>query len=99
MQAGFLVPDDRALKLHATIVNTIYAKSGRGGRGGGHGPNAKALVRLDAKDVMERYAEFVWCEGLQVGKVAICKMGAKRVVDVAGGVVGEEYEEVAAKEV
>ncbi|KAI9665744.1 MAG: hypothetical protein M1821_003678 [Bathelium mastoideum] len=26
--AGFLVPDDRPLKLHATIVNTIYAKEG-----------------------------------------------------------------------
>ena len=26
--AGFLVPDARALKLHATVVNTIYAKAG-----------------------------------------------------------------------
>ncbi|KAK6430160.1 hypothetical protein LTR95_013689 [Oleoguttula sp. CCFEE 5521] len=25
-EAGFLLPDDRPLKLHATIVNTIYAK-------------------------------------------------------------------------
>ena len=27
-EAGFLIPDDRPLKLHATIVNTIYAKEG-----------------------------------------------------------------------
>ncbi|KAF2256825.1 hypothetical protein BU26DRAFT_414937 [Trematosphaeria pertusa] len=35
-EKGFLVEDKRALKLHATIVNTIYAKSaGRSGRGRG----------------------------------------------------------------
>ncbi|ORY18734.1 AKAP7 2'5' RNA ligase-like domain-domain-containing protein [Clohesyomyces aquaticus] len=32
-EKGFLVPDTRPLKLHATIVNTIYAKPGRQGRG------------------------------------------------------------------
>ncbi|KAF2202059.1 hypothetical protein GQ43DRAFT_440007 [Delitschia confertaspora ATCC 74209] len=32
-EKGLLVPDNRPLKLHATIVNTIYAKAkGRGGR-------------------------------------------------------------------
>jgi activating signal cointegrator complex subunit 1 len=39
---GHLVPDDRPLKLHATIVNTIYAKSG--GRGGGSIGTAKTIA-------------------------------------------------------
>jgi activating signal cointegrator complex subunit 1 len=35
MGEGLLVEDRRALRLHATVVNTIYAKPrGRGGRGG-----------------------------------------------------------------
>ncbi|KAF2803556.1 uncharacterized protein BDZ99DRAFT_353762, partial [Mytilinidion resinicola] len=91
-QAGFMGPEDRPLKLHATIVNTVYAKSGKGGRGAGHGANAKALLRLDAQEMVERYRDFVWAEGVKVERIAICKMGAKKVVDAGGVVVGEEYE-------
>ena len=132
-QRGFLLPDDRPLKLHATVLNTIYAKAGgRGGRargGGGigrgvgvgagagdagndagaadgtgvdpipdrsrgHGPNARAPLRFDASGLLERFEGFVWAEGLRVDKVAICKMGARKVLDEGGAVVGEEYEEV-----
>ncbi|KAF2497927.1 hypothetical protein BU16DRAFT_329576 [Lophium mytilinum] len=98
-QAGLMVPDDRPLKLHATIINTIYAKASKGGRGAGHGANAKALLRLDAQEMVERYRGFVWAEGVRVERVAICKMGAKKVVDAGGVVVREEYEEVAGLEV
>ncbi|OCK88882.1 uncharacterized protein K441DRAFT_457477, partial [Cenococcum geophilum 1.58] len=134
-QRGFLLPDDRPLKLHATVLNTIYAKAGgRGGRarggggigrgvGGGvgagagdagngagaadgtgvdpvpdrsrgHGPNARAPLRFDARGLLERFEGFVWAEGLRVDKVAICRMGARKVLDEGGAVVGEEYEEV-----
>lgn len=154
-EAGFLVPDDRPLKLHATIVNTIYAKAGgRRGRAkaknsatgqpsaatteadrgpaisppplqreapadasskttpvpnpedippeeppgdtsAGHGPNAKAPLRFDATALLQRYKDFVWASGVKIEKVAICKMGAKKLLDEKGEVVGEEYEEVA----
>lgn len=33
VEGGFVEQEERALKLHATVVNTIYAKSGGGGRG------------------------------------------------------------------
>jgi activating signal cointegrator complex subunit 1 len=32
VKAGFLVQDERELKLHATVLNTIYAKPKRGGK-------------------------------------------------------------------
>jgi activating signal cointegrator complex subunit 1 len=91
--ADLVLPDDRPLKLHATVVNTIYAKAG--GRGSGHGPNAKAPIRLDAREVLERYQDWVWAKDVKVGKVAICKMGAKKILGEGGKIVAEEYEEVA----
>lgn len=39
---GMLVPDDRKLKLHATLVNTIYAK---GRKSQGHGSKANAPMK------------------------------------------------------
>lgn len=141
---GLMVEDTRPLKLHATVVNTIYAKTGgRHGKGSGkgrgppakaketttedatanagetttvntlpgessaappdtssgHGPNARAPIRIDATSLLPRYADFVWADGIRVGKVAICKMGAKKIVGAQGDVVGEEYEEVASAEI
>lgn len=88
-----LVPDSRPLKLHATLVNTIYAK-GRG-RGSGHGPDANAPLKFDARGLLERYEGCVWAEGVLLDRVAICEMGAKKVVGEGGEVLGEEYVEVA----
>ncbi|EMC95047.1 hypothetical protein BAUCODRAFT_72788 [Baudoinia panamericana UAMH 10762] len=114
---GFLVPDDRQLKLHATIVNTIYAK-GRTKRPppkwkqklreetpepeaapttstSGHGPFANAPLKIDATTILERFKEFVWAEGVVLDRIAICEMGAKKITDAAGKLIGEEYSEVA----
>ncbi|KAH7061489.1 AKAP7 2'5' RNA ligase-like domain-containing protein [Macrophomina phaseolina] len=121
---GLMVEDTRPLKLHATVVNTIYAKAegrhGKAHRNGqtttvepfpgeapgappdtssGHGPNARAPIRIDATDLLPRYADFLWADGIRVGKIAICKMGAKKIVGEKGDVVDEEYEEVAAAEI
>jgi activating signal cointegrator complex subunit 1 len=116
---GFLIEDTRPLKLHATIINTIYAKV-RGSRSRpaataqssahpddsklqeqdrsqGHGPNAKSLIKFDATDLVEQYKDFVWAQDVRIEKVQICKMGAKKVMDEAGDVVSEEYEEVFGK--
>ena len=124
---GFLVPDDRPLKLHATIVNTIYAKAG--GRGGkpfqkredktaagnvvehgegpineegskvdtssGHGLHAKAPKRLDATSLLEQCKDIVWADDFPLERLAICKMGAKKILDANGEIVREEYEEIA----
>ncbi|KAF2185253.1 hypothetical protein K469DRAFT_577254 [Zopfia rhizophila CBS 207.26] len=152
-EKGFLVPDERKLKLHATIVNTIYAKpGGRGGRGKrekakaagkerkagneqdehqeqqdeaeaasnpdhceqntvpdpttgeieapdkerseGHGPNANSWLRFDATELIDRYREFVLAENIRIDRVQVCKMGAKKILDEQGDVVGEAYEAV-----
>ncbi|CAK3982124.1 Hypothetical predicted protein [Lecanosticta acicola] len=128
-QKGFLVEDDRELKLHATIVNTIYAKGKKRpmkrtptstptasastslgadktgghadgslettGRSQGHGPDADAPLKMDARALLERYKDHVWAPAFTLTKLAICEMGAKKVTDAQGNVVGEQYTEVA----
>ncbi|KAF2479285.1 kinase A anchor protein [Neohortaea acidophila] len=99
---GFLVDDDRELKLHATVINTIYAKGGarRPGRNGpqGHGPNANAPLKMDATLLLERYQGYVWMENVVLDRVAICEMGAKKMLNDEGEEVGAEYTEVASVE-
>ncbi|EGP91603.1 uncharacterized protein MYCGRDRAFT_107596 [Zymoseptoria tritici IPO323] len=111
---GFLIPNDRSLKLHATIINTIYAKGNRKStrqkldstvpgpaaekledRSRGHGPNAKAPIKLDARPLIEKYEDFLWAKNIVLDRIAICEMGAKKVHDAQGNVVEEKYTEVA----
>ncbi|KXT06094.1 hypothetical protein AC578_1306 [Pseudocercospora eumusae] len=111
----FLVSDDRKLKLHATIVNTIYAKGRRepakpqindqlsniptrtqdADAGHGHGPNANAPLKLDARSLIEKYVDYVWAENITLDRVAICEMGAKKILGADGNVIDEKYTEVA----
>ena len=133
-EKGLLVEDDRQLKLHATIVNTIYAKARKQrrkpdfdskaskqierdstiatpaqdeelakprptedqeDRSHGHGPNANAPLKIDATSILEKYKDFVWAENAVLDRIAICEMGAKKVLDADGNVIAEEYTEVA----
>ncbi|KAF2263164.1 hypothetical protein CC78DRAFT_466291 [Lojkania enalia] len=110
-EKGFLIEDKRTLKLHATIVNTIYAKPGgrRGNckpakpqeqvglRSESHGVNAKSWLRFDATQLIEKYRNFVWAEKVVIDRVQICKMGAKKIFNKEGEVLDEEYEVVAEK--
>lgn len=89
---GLVVEDGRGLVLHATVVNTIYCLGrGKGKKGG--------RVKVDAREVMERWGGEEWVEGgIEVEEVAICKMGAKRVEGEEGvveeGRLGQVYEVV-----
>jgi activating signal cointegrator complex subunit 1 len=84
-EAELLVTDTRPLLLHASIVNTIYVP-GVKGKGSGHGKN-RAKLTIDARDILEKYEEFEWMSDVRVEKVAICKMGAKKLEDGS-----EQYE-------
>jgi activating signal cointegrator complex subunit 1 len=64
---------DKPLLLHATVVNTIYVPGQRGARG------KKERMTLDARAMLDAYDGFVWIEGVEVEKVTLCKMGAKKV--------------------
>ncbi|KIH91475.1 hypothetical protein SPBR_01977 [Sporothrix brasiliensis 5110] len=91
--ADLLVPDERPLLLHATIVNTVYAKQPRisGGRGGGRGRGGEKLT-FDARELIERYDDFVWMEKVPIHKVALCRMGAQTTaMDADGAVVDAAY--------
>jgi activating signal cointegrator complex subunit 1 len=76
--------EDRPLKLHATVLNTLYSRTGRGG-----------APRLDATALLRECRDFEWCAEFAVEKVAVCRMGAREVLDDRGEVVDVVYEEVA----
>ncbi|KAE9575963.1 hypotheticall protein [Colletotrichum fructicola] len=79
-EAEVMDNEDRPLLLHATIVNTIYVKGGRGKKG--------PRMTIDARDILDRYDDYVWMEDVPVEKIAICRMGAKQIE----GVDDQEYE-------
>lgn len=70
-EAGLLLDEGRPLLLHATVVNTVYA----GGRPGGR----RARMTMDARDLISRYDGFVWLDRMPLDRLALCRMGAKRV--------------------
>ncbi|KAN0113020.1 Protein kinase A anchor protein, nuclear localization signal domain containing protein [Hyaloscypha variabilis] len=82
-EAGFILEENRPLKLHATIVNTVYVPGARGK--GGHG-KSKAKLTLDAREILEDYEDFEWMSNVELTKLAICKMGAQK-----NGAGEEEY--------
>ncbi|KND92863.1 Uncharacterized protein C15D4.13c [Tolypocladium ophioglossoides CBS 100239] len=88
--SGLMEDEGRPLLLHATVVNTIYVKGG-GGRG-----RRRERLTIDARDVLSRYDDYVWAEDLPVAKVAICRMGAKKIEGSDGN---EAYEVEAETEV
>jgi activating signal cointegrator complex subunit 1 len=74
-EGEFLVDENRPLKLHATIVNTVYVPGVRGS--GGHGKR-KAKLTIDAREILEDFEEFEWASNVRIEKVAIFKMGAQK---------------------
>jgi activating signal cointegrator complex subunit 1 len=106
MTAELMQEEGRPLLLHATIVNTVYVKNrkpkpvsgeaeedgGRKPRKGRWGKRAEKLV-IDARGILDRYEDQVWLEGFNLERIAICRMGAKKVM--IDGVEDQAYEEVA----
>jgi len=96
VEAGFLVPEERPLLLHATVVNMVYAKE-RGRKKGkppvkGDGGAGRGKGKIDARGLREEWEGYVWAEGVRVERVAVCEMGA-RVVEGREG-EGGGYVEV-----
>ncbi|KAL7948232.1 kinase A anchor protein [Trichoderma barbatum] len=75
-EGGLMVDENRPLLLHATIINTIYVKNNSGG--GGRGQRRERLT-IDARDLLNRYDDYVWAEKMPVTRVALCRMGAKPI--------------------
>ena len=92
--ANFMIPDKRPLKLHATIVNTLYAKSKRPAKDSGPGKGKRGVQKLDATELLVEFKDFEWARDFRLEKVSICEMGAKKEI-VDGVVVNEEYLEIA----
>lgn len=87
-EAGLMVEDNRPLLLHATILNTIYVKRNSTPREGKR--RNRDRLTIDARQILDRYSDYLWMEDVPIEKIAICKMGAKRQED------GDEAYEVEA---
>lgn len=83
---------ERGLRVHCTVLNTVYAR-GRG-RGEKQGGGRKGPMKFDPKELSEAYGDFVWAEGVRIDRVQVCEMGARKVRDGRGEVVDEVYEVV-----
>ena len=82
----------RPLVLHATVLNTIYARGKKGVKAKGQrgerkrgGERKWRDGKFDARYLIDRYEHMVWMEGVRIEKVAICEMGAKDVVEEEEG--------------
>lgn len=87
-EAGLLAPDDRPLLLHATVVNTIYVKKTKSFQ---RGKKWDRNIISDAQGMLDRYEDQVWMQDIPLEKIAICRMGAKPIVE-NGLVVDTAYE-------
>ncbi|KAK6522952.1 hypothetical protein TWF281_002379 [Arthrobotrys megalospora] len=109
-EKNILTQENRPLKLHATVVNTVYCKrikswldpKNSGKRDRNRGGNKAERVQFDATEVLEKYKNNVWAEGLEIDRVQICKMGAKKgeemvMEDGTVEVVGGGYEAIVEK--
>lgn len=86
VEAELMTDDKRPLLLHATILNTIYVK-GRDKRG----KKKWDKLTIDSRAILDRYEDEVWMENVKLDKLAICKMGAKKI-ETPNGEEDEEYE-------
>lgn len=100
--ANLMVRENRPLKLHATVLNTIYAPKSRrqpqeAGTKSETGVSKKKLwgkhFKFDATEILDRYAEFEWAIDVRLEKLSLCRMGAQKVI-VDRELVDQEYEEV-----
>ena len=154
-KAEFMMKEKRAMKLHATILNTIYAPkvltkrpprkaeemqsnaseprpeasrtthegeatkegdddeaSHQAGESKTEQPTAqkglqdsrqvpwkpgkkKSVQKLDGRELLRAFEEFEWARDVTIEEVSICEMGANKVLDENGKVVGEEYKKIA----
>jgi AKAP7 2'5' RNA ligase-like domain len=102
IDAGF-IEEKRDLVLHATLVNIKKNQGRRSGGGRGMGKitidarrlagvyNGEGSDSVDGKGGYVGTEEYVWAEGVEIDRVRICKMGAKKVEDET---LGQEYEVV-----
>ncbi|WVW80694.1 hypothetical protein I302_102680 [Kwoniella bestiolae CBS 10118] len=81
--AGLIIPENRPLRLHATVINTRYVSRGQ------YPP------QIDARRLIKQFRDETWAENVALERLAICKMGAETVLDPMGNVIDEQYHEVA----
>lgn len=70
---GLVVREDREMRLHATVVNTVYI---RGRRGPG-----RQRETFNAESVVDRYKGVAFAEEVRLDRVAICRMGEVKRAD------------------
>jgi len=90
LEKGLLVDEGRDLKLHATVVNTLYSKN----KDKGTNKNQRSNKKFDAVALIDRWKDYTWAEDITIDRVSICEMGAKKIHDREGKVIDEVYTEV-----
>ncbi|KAL9621599.1 MAG: hypothetical protein Q9160_003991 [Pyrenula sp. 1 TL-2023] len=83
-----LKPHEKELTLHGTLVNTLYAEK-----------TQKRIVKFDGRQLIGLFEDkgggqtddatgpFLWAKDIEINRVQICEMGAKKVE----GEMGQKY--------
>lgn len=50
----------------------------------------KAKMTFDAREILQQFQDLVWMEDVVIEKVAICRMGASKILDEEGKETGDE---------
>ncbi|KAF3316291.1 hypothetical protein TWF173_002612 [Orbilia oligospora] len=90
IEKGILTPENKSLKLHATVINTVYCKrinpalDSRNTRNKDKSSRSNKIERVefDGSEVLERYKDRVWAEVvLEDGTVEVIGGGYESIVD------------------
>jgi activating signal cointegrator complex subunit 1 len=80
IEEGLLFDEKRTLKLHLTLINTLYCVKESIRRN-----PTTCLVKLNCQDLIKEMGQRVLLEEVEIGQIAICMMGAKDKDGVTGG--------------
>lgn len=95
-------PPGRSLLLHATLVNTVYARAGQGSRRGGGGKRGRftfdarpflsssASSEIGSSESSASWASQTWASDFPLPRLSICEMGARKIYAENHGVDEEE---------
>ncbi|CCX32050.1 AKAP7 2'5' RNA ligase-like domain-containing protein [Pyronema domesticum] len=80
IKEGLLFDEKRTLKLHLTLINTLYCVKENMRRN-----STTCLVKLNCQDLIKEMGQRVLLEEVDIDQIAICMMGAKDKDGVTGG--------------
>ncbi|WWC64967.1 uncharacterized protein I303_107581 [Kwoniella dejecticola CBS 10117] len=82
VKSNLIIPENRPSRLHVTLINTRYIA------------HVNYPPKVDATKLISEHRDTVWAKDITLDRLAICQMGAEKVLDSHGRIEDEYYEEI-----